>query len=97
MAGAATAGKGGVVDDLTESLGDIDWMALYDQVVSENEHLRLRIVSLRESRLMDVAYWWQEARAWLDDPNNRTLLILVAMPLALTLIREAFNFLRERK
>ena len=85
------------MDDLTESVEDINWKSLYEQMVGENEHLRLRIVSLRDSRLADLAYWWQEALAWLDDPNNRTLLILVAMPLLLTLVLEAFRFLRERK
>ena len=86
------------MDDLTESLAeDIDWKALYEQLCDENEHLRLRIVSLRDSRLADVAYWWQEALDWLREPYNQTLLLLVVMPLLLTLVRELFAIWRHRR
>lgn len=89
------------MDDIIEAVEDvleeapIDWKAIYEQVLAENEKLRFRIVALRDSRVSDVAYYWDALLDWLDDPRHQVWLI-IAMPVLLTVIRELFKLLQRR-
>ncbi len=72
----------------------IDYPALVEQFQRENERLRLCVLSLRQSSMVDLAYWWNQALSLLDEPKYQVVL-MVALPVLLTLIREVFKLIQR--
>jgi len=86
-----------LAEDLVESMEDfIDWKGVCEQFQAENEALRFRIIQLRESRLVDVAYYWQAFMDWATDQNHQIVLIM-ALSLLFPLLRELIHFIQRRR
>lgn len=77
-------------------LPDIDYEAVTAQLQKENEQLRIYIVKLRNSKLLDVAYYWSRGMALMADPRYQLVLISVSM-LVFALLRECLILFMRRK
>ncbi len=83
------------MDNLLDDL-PIDWEAICQQYQAENEHLRMRIVALRDSRWLDIEYAWDAMLEWLTDPNHQVVLIM-ALSLLIPLLRELIKLVQQRR
>ena len=82
--------------EATEALPSIDWEAISTMLLKENEQLRMRIVRMREEMRFDLSSLWQDALDLLDEPRYQVLLLL-AVPIILTIIRELFKLLWRKR
>jgi hypothetical protein len=74
----------------------IDYAAVAEQLQRENERLRLRILALRQAHTIDLGSYWYALLDALEEPKYQ-ILLMVAVPILLTLVREVFRLIQRRK
>lgn len=75
----------------------IDYEAIYEQLQRENERLRLRVLKLRyDYGLADMLHI-DDIRAWVSDPQNLSLLIMLIAVVIVPLVKAIVSRRRRRK